>query len=177
MQSTGPDNAGLTAQVHATEDGTWRPLTQGPSPVSRPSTDRNAEDQCIPDAGRPNSQWRPTSSSMGQHAAQRQQHLSSEAGQDARQSVNLQSDVLRTFVTSSSDAVGLLFKAAEQNNSDSSDEHAESDDIRQNDMPGSVYSMPSPALASNETLSLWEQHRFVRQGWFTSREAVSYIEL
>lgn len=99
------------------------------------------------------------------------------ADQTAHAPINLQSDVIQTFVTSSSDAIGLLFRAAEQNDSESSEDHTNWNYPLQDEHQGSVYSMPSPALASNETLNLWAQHRFVRQGWFTEREAISYIEL
>lgn len=90
---------------------------------------------------------------------------------------NLQNDVLQAFVTSSSDAIGLLFRAAEHNDSDGSEGQAAIDVQCLPEVQSEGYSMPSPAVASNETLSLWAQHRFVRQGWFTPREAISYVEL
>lgn len=90
---------------------------------------------------------------------------------------NIQSEVLETLVTNPRDAMGLLFKAAEHSTSDSSDESVASRTSRQDEISSSIYSMPSPALASSEALGVWEKHRFVRQGWFTPHEAVSYIEL
>jgi len=135
--------------MHVTQGGDWLPLDL--SPASRPVINQNREDRLGTGARGPSSHRQPPNV--------------------------LQSDVLQTVVTSSRDAVGLLFRAAEQNDSDSSDEHTARDDLARENVLGSVCSMPSPALASNETLSLWQQHRFVRQGWFTSLEAVSYIEL
>lgn len=39
------------------------------------------------------------------------------------------------------------------------------------------YIVPRLSDADEATLDLWEKVRFVRQGWFTSQEAVTYIDL
>lgn len=176
VQSIGGGNAEFATHTHATAAGLWQPVEPTASPGSRPLISQSDVNQDCPTIHGLDAQRQRTSSALGQQPVQ-QRHTSPEANRDSRQAADLQSDVLQTFVTSSRDAVGLLFRAAEQNDSDSSDEQSGLDNARQENMLGSVYSMPSPALASNETLSLWEKHRFVRQGWFTPREAVSYIEL
>lgn len=114
--------------------------------------------------------WRPTD-------VENQGTLSVTEDLDVQGSSNLPRQVLNTLVTNSRDAIDLLFTAADQNDSDNSDPLAASDEGAQDEILGSVISMSSPGLASNETLGLWAQHRFVRQGWFTPREAISYIEL
>jgi hypothetical protein len=95
-----------------------------------------------------------------------------------------ESDVVHTVVSTSHDALGLLFKAVEQ--------HVEADDGRarsvpdmnENDSPATVSSIRglpiAPSLLASPTqavLSLWKQHRFVRQGWLSPIEAATYIEL
>lgn len=90
---------------------------------------------------------------------------------------------MQTVVASSSDAVGLLFGAANSSDSEGSDGAG--------DEPPSYGSVPkqsisgssafSPSLNTREPVSadvleLWNQHRFVRQGWFTAREAVAYTD-
>lgn len=124
--------------------------------------------------------------------SQSAQTMSGQQGQDfsgltdleAIPSDILQRDVMQTFVTNSKDAIGLLFRAAEQIDSEDSDEQQHDGDFLGDGSAaaGSIYniqspSMPSPGIASTETLDLWDQHRFVRQGWFTAREAVTYLEL
>lgn len=132
------------------------------SPDQQPQNVRNDQGQDL------QSQQQFTDSNQGTiQSRSRESHIGS----------NLQNDVLQTFVTSSSDAIGLLFRAADQNDSDGSEGQAMgiSPHLAEGQSDGN--SMPSPAIASNETLSLWAHHRFVRQGWFTPREAISYVEL
>ena len=94
--------------------------------------------------------------------------------------------MVQTVVSSSKDALGLLFKAAEQQETDS-DEQAD------NPPAARAYDSPASALTSNVNVSmippstlsrpskavveLWNQHRFVRQGWFSAVEAVTYVDL
>ncbi|KIX05976.1 uncharacterized protein Z518_03950 [Rhinocladiella mackenziei CBS 650.93] len=94
---------------------------------------------------------------------------------------NLQDQVVQTVVASSSDAVGLLFRAANCTDSEGSVD-AENQDPHETS-PGQSTStgILCPGLntrepASPEVLELWNQHRFVRQGWFTAREAVAYVQ-
>lgn len=106
---------------------------------------------------------------------------------------DLHTDMVKTFVTSSSDAMGLLFQAAEQNDSDS-----DTDDGARNaretgpasaarrlgedfsdaaTSPWMSTEAQLPPQLTKETLALWNKHRFVVQGWFSAFEAISYIEL
>lgn len=115
----------------------------------------------------------------------------------------LSNRVMRTVVTSSNDALGLLFHAVEQQNGSSGDDlqplatdarrghHDGSYSSRQLDQHISPYSVnstsvvsgPIPILqeqlssASPDVLKLWNKCRFVKQGWFTAREAITYIDM
>ena len=99
-----------------------------------------------------------------------------------------QVEASQLVVRSSDDAIGLLFSAAEEADSerDHEDGSAETNKPGQflGDSPFSVWSSSavSPGKsrlcnASAENISLWSQHRFVRQGWFSAREAITYIDL
>lgn len=96
-----------------------------------------------------------------------------------------ESDVVHTVVSTSHDALGLLFKAVEQ--------HVEADDGRARSAPDVDDEDNSPATVSSirglpiaisrlvsplpAVLALWKQHRFVRQGWLSPVEAATYVEL
>lgn len=99
-----------------------------------------------------------------------------------------QVDSSHLVVRSSDDAIGLLFSAAEE--VDSEKEHGEGHD--QSNRPGQfIGGSPFSTWSSNavspgktklchasaENIAHWSQHRFVRQGWFSAREAITYIDL
>ena len=106
---------------------------------------------------------------------------------DSSLAANLTTDVVQTFVTSSQDAMGLLFKAAAHDSDESPDtdvetmtsKHArrEGSDTSPSTTPGQLSGTYLPTELSHDTVELWDNHRFVRQGWFTAHEAISYIEL
>lgn len=89
----------------------------------------------------------------------------------------LDSDVMRAVVTSSRDAIGLLFSAADHEEDDAATDGSEpgvdADDASMGLSPG----LPLPSWLSPSTLGLWQKHRFVMQGWFTAHQAVMYMEL
>ncbi|KAL2393364.1 Transcription factor hmgR [Exophiala dermatitidis] len=93
---------------------------------------------------------------------------------------NLQDQVVQTVVASSSDAVGLLFRAAGSSDSESLDDSENHGGIETGPAQSMSTGILSPSLNTREhvppdILELWSQHRFVRQGWFTAREAVAYV--
>ena len=97
---------------------------------------------------------------------------------------DLNNDVIRTIVSTSADAMGLLFKAAEQDDQETGQEQQESSMpmlVDQSPLSALTYDTSSPtahlSVPSREVLDLWNMHRFVRQGWFDAREAVTYIDL
>jgi hypothetical protein len=107
---------------------------------------------------------------------------------DRASDANIDKDVMRTVVASSKDALGLLFRAAEQQ--DASDDALEHPERRQslhaNDSPASVLTLgavlapfPASALSSptQAVIDVWDTFRFIRQGCFSPREAVTYIDL
>lgn len=126
-------------------------------------------------------------------------NYSSPIGQGRTQRSAIDDRVMRTIVTSSNDALGLLFQAVEERNPaarrDSQgrrfDGESDSDNLRghgspnQHRTPRSVFSAsmsaqnPPEQLSSPtpELLKLWNRCRFVKQGWFSAREAITYIDL
>lgn len=93
----------------------------------------------------------------------------------------LQDQVVRTVVASSSDAVGLRFRAAGSPDSEGRDEIVNQAGIETGSAQSISTGILSPSLNTREhvpqeILDLWNQHRFVRQGWFTAREAVAYVD-
>ena len=92
--------------------------------------------------------------------------------------------LIDAVVSSSKDALGILFNAAEQNESDDSDVQV---DARTYESPGSALTLgrhqlaaPLPSALSSPSQSIidiWKRHRFVLQGWFTAVEAITYIDL
>jgi hypothetical protein len=99
-------------------------------------------------------------------------------------SSHLHDEVMHTVVQSSQDALGLLFKAAEQQDTDDSEDQAMISGVGEASPASAltnqpVLPLPVSALSSpsKTIIELWNQHRFVRQGWFSAREAVTYIDL
>ncbi|KAK2767068.1 hypothetical protein FQN54_006387 [Arachnomyces sp. PD_36] len=107
----------------------------------------------------------------------------------------LTNSVVRTVVSSGNDALNLLFEAAahdRQNTSsvDQSTSHPiQSTNPAQGTSQYNVFPMstsfsnshpgPSPVKISHpspDVLRTWETCRFVRMGWFSAREAVTYID-
>jgi hypothetical protein len=101
--------------------------------------------------------------------------------------------MMRTVVASGNDALNILFEAAtaqEDSQADTSPDSAigaSSTGQSQGLTPGnydaafeSVTRVIRPVQLSNvaqETLNIWEACRFVKMGWFTAREAVTFIDL
>lgn len=100
----------------------------------------------------------------------------------------IEADVMRTYLSSSKDALGVLFKAAEQRDTpgDQVENHDSNSALAFHDSPTSAYTsgaVPAPIPPSKlsspapAVLEAWEACRFIRQGWFSAREAVTYIDL
>jgi len=90
---------------------------------------------------------------------------------------------MQTLGSPSSDAMALLFSAAEHIESEDSEEqqaHGIGGQYGQT-TSGKEGDTTSPAMVSisshipQELLDLWTQNRFVRQGWFTPHEAIAYV--
>ncbi|EGE04445.1 C6 transcription factor [Trichophyton equinum CBS 127.97] len=124
------------------------------------------------------------------------------AGAQSSSSHGLHTSVMRTVVSSGNDALNILFQAAaqEQDNEmidiESTDrrpsiskEGGAWDDshagIRTYDTPTSTTSYggsptSDPTQLSHvepDVLAVWDQCRFVKMGWFSSREAVTYVDM
>lgn len=107
---------------------------------------------------------------------------------------------MRTVVASGNDALNILFEAATAHNQD----EASSNDVshpldsesrtgppnakersasRNFERPVPFESVPRAICATEiseatqDTLSVWDACRFVKMGWFTSREAVTFVDL
>jgi hypothetical protein len=105
--------------------------------------------------------------------------------------------MMRTVVASGNDALNILFEAAtahdqENHMNDTTPESATGNASlrstkrttpRNYDSPAVFEPMPTvrrPVEMSDaaiETLDIWEACRFVKQGWFTAREAVTFIDM
>ena len=107
--------------------------------------------------------------------------------------------MMRTVVASGNDALNILFEAATAQNQDdtpptdasppeggSRSGHPSTKERatpRTYASPATFESVPRaipPADisdASQETLNVWDACRFVKMGWFTAREAVTFIDL
>ncbi|KAJ6160200.1 hypothetical protein N7497_004737 [Penicillium chrysogenum] len=111
-----------------------------------------------------------------------------------RSNSTLASSMMRTVVTSGNDALNILFEAAtaQEDNSpgNSSESPAGPPSIgpsTHDRTPGNYDSAFEPVTrvihpvklsdATQDTLNVWEACRFVKMGWFTAREAVTFIDL
>jgi hypothetical protein len=107
--------------------------------------------------------------------------------------------MMRTVVSSGNDALNILFEAA--NAQSQEDSVIESDSLLENEQPRAGHpvthegssnqielTIPPEVLkkamrpvelshVSKDVLNVWEACRFVRMGWFTAREAVTFIDL
>ncbi|KAL4804496.1 hypothetical protein BDV18DRAFT_162260 [Aspergillus unguis] len=109
-----------------------------------------------------------------------------------RQSSSLDNSMMRTVVSSGNDALSILFEAAthsqEVDLAEQDKQGRATDDIQMSPL-GQTHSTASPSIppraaktvelssASQKVLRTWESCRFVMMGWFTSREAVTLIDL
>ncbi|KAE8153292.1 hypothetical protein BDV25DRAFT_169174 [Aspergillus avenaceus] len=91
--------------------------------------------------------------------------------------------VMSTIFTRPSDALDVLFDAARNN----LDESPSSQGMTGRGtagggatkivLDGGLVSVPGLSQPSEDILDLWDKCRFVRQGWFTAQEAVTYLDL
>lgn len=100
---------------------------------------------------------------------------------------------MRTVVASGNDALNILFEAAtaqEDSNTDNTPEPingAPSTGPSHVLTPGKYDAAFEPVTrvirpvqlsnAAQDTLNIWEACRFVKMGWFTAREAVTFVDL
>lgn len=144
----------------------------------------------------------PSSNSSAANLRSRSIHDGENASQHASPShgSGLTSSMMRTVVSSGNDALNLLFEAAAHTNTQNGqlERHHTRDagarnDYNNNDYrpaaqnmqtpgPGSVGTSPAapaPVDISNpgrDVLDVWESCRFVKMGWFTAKEAITYVD-
>lgn len=116
-----------------------------------------------------------------------------------RSSSTLASSMMRTVVASGNDALNILFEAAtagQEDNAPSDESPPRGAGAKSGGPNGHQRATPknfeSPTAFENvspvkrpveisevasETLQIWEACRFVKMGWFTAREAVTFIDL
>jgi hypothetical protein len=102
--------------------------------------------------------------------------------------------MMRTVVASGNDALNILFEAAtaqEDNHADTSSESIagppSAGPSNHDRTPGNYESAFDPvarvvrpvqlSAVAQDTLNVWEACRFVKMGWFTAREAVTFVDL
>ncbi|CAI7666067.1 unnamed protein product [Penicillium pancosmium] len=120
-------------------------------------------------------------------------------GHRHRSSSTLANSMMRTVVASGNDALNILFEAATAQDQEDSTSNEVDTPLRAGSKSsgpnGKARSTPrdfeSPnfepppknvgpvtiSVVAPETLSVWEACRFVKMGWFTAREAVTFIDL
>ncbi|RAQ48027.1 Zn(II)2Cys6 transcription factor [Aspergillus flavus] len=165
----------LSSNPGISRDESHHVLSHGPSPLSYAEQNQDNGDSTL--------QSSPT-----------------EGSQRRRQSTStLANSMMRTVVSSGNDALNILFEAAaahskEHGNglseSSTPSRNARSSTGRSNNYESSLNQSIVPpevlakaaqpvevSQASKEVLSVWGACRFVRMGWFTAREAVTFIDL
>ncbi|KAL4937264.1 hypothetical protein BDV06DRAFT_203244 [Aspergillus oleicola] len=111
---------------------------------------------------------------------------------------NLDNSMMRTVVSSGNDALNILFEAATHSQeADLAEQEMNTGDAYNRAASGASHETPFSQMysavssgmvtkelrpveisqASSEVLGIWEACRFVMMGWFTSREAVTLIDL
>ncbi|KAE8328650.1 hypothetical protein BDV39DRAFT_173789 [Aspergillus sergii] len=165
----------LSSNPGISRDESHHVLSHGPSPLSYAEQDQDNGDSTL-------------------------QPSPAEGSQRRRQSTStLANSMMRTVVSSGNDALNILFEAAaahskEHGNglseSSTPSRNARSSTGRSNNYESSLNQSIVPpevlakaaqpveiSQASKEVLSVWGACRFVRMGWFTAREAVTFIDL
>lgn len=117
-----------------------------------------------------------------------------------RSNSNLASSMMRTVVASGNDALNILFEAATAHNQEETPSTDTSPPLEGGSRSGTsnakerntprtfenlaTFESVSRAIgpgdiseATQETLNVWDACRFVKMGWFTAREAVTFIDL
>ncbi|CAI6333894.1 unnamed protein product [Periconia digitata] len=105
---------------------------------------------------------------------------------------DLAHSVMRTVVSSGSDALNLLFEAAHHRDAIENQEQANSQAYETpqsgtsgygqgRDVPASPFTFKAQPVQmsqpSAEILKVWTSCRFVQMGWFSAHEAVTYVDL
>ncbi|CAG8238950.1 unnamed protein product [Penicillium salamii] len=110
-----------------------------------------------------------------------------------RSNSSLSNSMMRTVVASGNDALNILFEAATAQEDGHTDTTPESINGAPSTGPSHVLTpgkydaafepvtrVIRPVQLSNaaqDTLNIWEACRFVKMGWFTAREAVTFVDL
>jgi hypothetical protein len=111
-------------------------------------------------------------------------------------STGLTSSMMRTVVSSGNDALNLLFEAAAHTDTQNSHLEPRRDSGGRHDYshsPGNIQTPGATAIAigtspaappaveisnpSRDVLNVWGSCRFVKMGWFTAKEAITYVDL
>ncbi|KAJ9319229.1 transcriptional regulator family: Fungal Specific TF [Paecilomyces variotii] len=134
-------------------------------------------------------QWSPNEAGSGR--AQPAHHHENYQAESRSVSMTLDSSMVRTVVSSGNDALNILFEAATAHEN-GTNPAGDVDNVPRREQNGrttahegtqprrSMAMTNEPKRLSNagkEVLRIWEACRFVRMGWFTAREAVTYIDL
>lgn len=114
---------------------------------------------------------------------------------------NISDSMMRTVVSNGKDALNLLFEAARHDRDDIANQGAQSTEPagasgpspNQDPLQGAAATPTSPAHStlygahpspcvmstnlSTELIETWKAYRFVRMGWFSAEEAITYVDL
>ncbi|KZM24519.1 uncharacterized protein EKO05_0008595 [Ascochyta rabiei] len=163
-----------------------RPQTQPPAPAPVPTQPSPAQRSSISGHG-----FTPVQSPYLNGRAHRSDILSPPAHfrRVSSSQPDLAHSVMRTVVSSGSDALNLLFEAANHRDAiDNQEANGSQAYETPRSGPSCGYDAGSPyhtfraqpvqmSTPSPETLKIWTSCRFVQMGWFSAHEAVTYVDL
>lgn len=175
-----PPKTGLPC-IHDSESG---------DTLGQPNIQRNMADR---DISQKASELVPTSSRQCSEPLD-QRHLTGSRGLEIGEKTpvfnesneHVQDEVVQTVVSTTNDARNMLFRTVHALNGNEDDVEEPSDPNIEADISSSISSISDGHMCfptklrlvqiTEKDAQLWNQHRFVRQGWFTSQEAVTYID-
>lgn len=85
--------------------------------------------------------------------------------------------MISTVTSGSADALNLLFDSARPDVSDAPRGDGNISPIVSRSTEGIGFTITTLSDPEDEVLDMWDRCRFVRQGWFTAQEAVTYVDL
>jgi hypothetical protein len=85
--------------------------------------------------------------------------------------------MIATVTTSSADALNQLFDSAHPDEGSPARRQGTFTPTIDRSVQGIGFTISALSDPDDEVLDMWDKCRFVRQGWFTAQEAVTYVDL
>lgn len=90
---------------------------------------------------------------------------------------SLSDRMVSTVMTNSTEALDLLFNTSQPEQGRHAQVNASPEPRISHSSTGVGFVIISLSEPADEVLDIWDKFRFVRQGWITAQEAVTYIDL